>query len=173
MGKRTRLLLNPLLGLMAHQLAVVVSRTPRLNSTILDGKRYEYAGVNLGFTIQAGQTLYLAVVPDAGRKDRLTFVQALTDLQRRAMAHRLMPADLKGATIGFTSMERWRVSRHVPILPPYVSLMVAHTIDRDERGVLGVTYDHRVLSGADAVLVLRQLTAPLPDEDMEASRSQG
>jgi len=99
------------------------------------------------------------VLADAGALDEPGFVAKLSEIQRRAIAHKLRPADLQGATIGFTSMARWGVSRHVPVLPPQTALMVAHTLAAGA-GVLGATYDHRVLSGFEAVRVLRALATP-------------
>jgi hypothetical protein len=62
-------------------------------------------------------------------------------------------------------MARWGVQRHVPVLPPYSALMVAHgdAFDGGTRAVLGVTYDHRLLTGFDAVRVLRLLADPTRD----------
>jgi hypothetical protein len=68
---------------------------------------------------------------------------------------------MTGATIAFTSMARWNVSRHVPILPPHTGLIVAHSAPRGSgRAVLGATYDHRLLSGFDVVQVLQALAQP-------------
>ena len=39
----------------------------------------------------------------------------------------LMMLEKRGCPVrSFSSMARWNVSRHVPILPPYTSLIVAH-----------------------------------------------
>jgi len=110
--------------------------------------------------VQAGEVLYLAVVRDATKLGELGFVHQLIDLQRRGAGHALGPAETSGATIGFSSMARWKVGRHVPVLAPQTSVMVAHTIDATGQGVLGATYDHRVLHGADVVAVLRALINP-------------
>lgn len=163
-GEREKLLLSPLLPLMAWRLVQVAAEHPRLNSTIVDGKRYRYAGVNLGFTVQAGDVLYLAVVRDAAALGEIGFVQALVDLQRRAAGHKLGPQELQGATLGFSSMARWKVSRHIPVLAPHTALMVAHAAGPDGQGVLGATYDHRVLSGSDVAVILRQLARPAAQE---------
>ena len=153
------LLMPPLLPLMAWQLVTLARRNARLNATFVGGKRYEYSPVNLGFTIQAGEALYLAVLRDAQRHDAIGFVNALGELLRRAAAHQLRETEVSGATIGFSSMERWKVRRHVPVLAPHSALMVAHAAGRDGRGVLGATYDHRVLNGGQVVALLRQLAA--------------
>jgi pyruvate/2-oxoglutarate dehydrogenase complex dihydrolipoamide acyltransferase (E2) component len=155
-----RMLSAPVLPLMAHQLATIARAHPRLNSTIVEGGRYVYEHVNLGFTIQAQESLYLVVVPRAEAMDAHLFIDVLNKLHRKALTHRLAPEDLSGATVAFSSMARWQVRRHTPILPPYVSLIVAHTASKDNRAVLGATYDHRVLSGGDTVGILDRLSRP-------------
>jgi pyruvate dehydrogenase E2 component (dihydrolipoamide acetyltransferase) len=154
------LLLGPLLPLMAWRLVQLATESPKLNATILNGKRFEYAGVHLGFTVQAGDILYLTVLHDALALGPLGFVNGLVELQRRAAGHRLTASDTQGATIGFSSMARWKVSRHIPILSPQTTIMVAHTIAADGTGVLGATYDHRVVNGSDVAAMLRKLSQP-------------
>lgn len=153
-------LLSPLLPLLAWRLVELVSQSPRFNATLLDERRYEFSQVNLGFTVQAAEVLYLAVIRNAAALGPQGFVDALVDAQRRAAAHALTPQELQGATIGFSSMSRWKVERHVPILAPHTALMVAHTVGASGQGVLGATYDHRVLHGGDVAALLRKLSAP-------------
>lgn len=159
-GKEHGLLLSPLLPLMAWRLVELASDTPKLSATIVGAKRFEYSTLNLGFTVQAGDVLYLAVVRDALARGELGFVNALVDLQRRAAGHKLGPLETQGATIGFSSMARWKVSRHIPILSPNTSVMVAHAVDSSGLSVLGATYDHRVLHGSDVASMLRKLSRP-------------
>lgn len=154
------LLMPPLLPLMAWRLICAARDTPRLNATFVGNKRYEYDPVNLGFTIQAGESLYLAVVRDAETMDEQGFVNALGDVLRRAAGHNLRESEASGATIGFSSMERWKVTRHMPILPPHTALMVAHAAGRDGKAVLGASYDHRVLNGGQVVALLKKLSLP-------------
>jgi pyruvate/2-oxoglutarate dehydrogenase complex dihydrolipoamide acyltransferase (E2) component len=123
-------------------------------------QRFRYNQVNLGFTIQSENTLYLVVVREAEKMSPAEFVRSLNRLHKRVMARKLTVEDLSGATVGFSSMSRWNASRHIPILPPHVSLMVAHTTSRSGEGVLGATYDHRLLSGGDTVQVLTELVVP-------------
>jgi pyruvate/2-oxoglutarate dehydrogenase complex dihydrolipoamide acyltransferase (E2) component len=156
-----RLLMPPLMPLIAYRLVELATATPRINCAIVDRRRYRYGPVNLGFTVQSGAMLYLTVVRDAGCLDTKGFIEAMGDIQRRAMTHKLLPAEMSGATIAFTSMARWNVSRHVPILPPQTGLIVAHSAPRDTgKAVLGASYDHRLLSGFDVVQVLQALAQP-------------
>jgi pyruvate dehydrogenase E2 component (dihydrolipoamide acetyltransferase) len=154
-----KLMLSPLLPLMAHRLAALGRERPGINATIINGKRYQYRAVNLGLTVQVGPTLYLTVVREAQAMHAAQFVAALGEVQRHAMAHKLRPEEALGATLSFSSMARWNVSRHIPILPPQTALIVAHAAPKNAGGaVLGASYDHRVLSGFEVAQVLQALS---------------
>jgi pyruvate/2-oxoglutarate dehydrogenase complex dihydrolipoamide acyltransferase (E2) component len=158
--KAERLLVSPLLSLLAYRLVRVAAERERLNATIVDDALHVYSTVNLGFTIQSDRTLYLAVVQNAAAMPCREFVSRLGDLQRSALGHRLRSAELTGATVSFSSMARWNVSRHVPVLPPFTSLIVAHAATSNGVGTLGATYDHRVLTGFDALAAIREVSVP-------------
>jgi pyruvate/2-oxoglutarate dehydrogenase complex dihydrolipoamide acyltransferase (E2) component len=154
------LMLSPLLSLMAWRLARLATESPNINATAMADGIYLYDQVNLGLTVQAGSSLYLIVLRDAASKTDVAFVKELGELQRGAMKHELKPEQTAEATIGFTSMARWKVSRHIPILAPQTSLMVAHSHTANGIAHLGASYDHRVLTGFDVVQVLQKLSAP-------------
>jgi len=159
--KRERLLLNPLLALMAYRLVAAAKENRRLASTIVGDQRLAYENVNVGFTVQTDSTLYLTVVEKADLLTCREFVIRLTELQRSAMAHRLRANETSGATVGFTSMARWNATRHIPVLPSYTSLIVAHAAPLpDGRGVLGATYDHRALTGHEALAAIAAVSRP-------------
>lgn len=156
-----KLMLSPLLPLLAYRLVQLVKASPRLNATVVNGKRFQYQPVNLGFTVQAGETLYLTVVRDADTLETRSFIENLGEVQRHALQRKLSRDETTGATIAFSSMARWNVSRHIPILPPYCSLMIAHAAPKGSgRAVLGASYDHRVLSGFDVARLLMELAKP-------------
>jgi pyruvate/2-oxoglutarate dehydrogenase complex dihydrolipoamide acyltransferase (E2) component len=159
--KRERLILSPLLALMAYRLVAAAKENPRLSSTIVGDQRLVYDSVNVGFTVQTDSSLYLAVVEKADQLSCREFVTRLTELQRSAMAHRLRANETSGATVSFTSMARWNATRHIPVLPPYTSLIVAHAAALpDGRGVLGATYDHRALTGHQALAAIAAVSRP-------------
>jgi pyruvate dehydrogenase E2 component (dihydrolipoamide acetyltransferase) len=157
---RYKLLLNPVLALMAYQLVQLARENPKLNSTITVEERYRYAGVNLGFTMQSGDTLYLLSLKDADKHEEKPFVDTLNLLVRKCMKGRLRTDQTGGVTIGFSSMARWEVTRHMPILAPYTSLMVAHAHGTSGLASMGATYDHRVLTGGEVAAALQALSRP-------------
>jgi len=161
-AERHKFMLSPLLPLMAYRLVKLARDRPGINTTLVNGQKYLYDQVNLGFTVQVGETLYLTVVQQADAMDDRQFIDALGEVQRHAMAKKLRPDESMGATLGFSSMARWNVSRHVPVLSPYTALMVAHSAPQKggQSAVLGASYDHRILSGHDVAGVLQELTQP-------------
>jgi pyruvate/2-oxoglutarate dehydrogenase complex dihydrolipoamide acyltransferase (E2) component len=158
--KSKQLLMSPLLSLLAWKLVQLARSHPRINMTMVGEARYVYEHVNLGFTVQAGERLYVIVMPEAETLSEEQFVERLGELQRSAMKGALAPAQTSGATIAFSSMARWPVTRHIPLLVPHTAMMVAHTAPQSSSATLGATYDHRVLSGWDVVRVLQDLSRP-------------
>jgi pyruvate dehydrogenase E2 component (dihydrolipoyllysine-residue acetyltransferase) len=158
--KERGLMLNPMLSLMSWRLAKLAAETPRVNATISSGGAHLFDQVNLGFMVQAGRRLYMVVVRDAASKSEAAFVSELGDLQRAAMKGVLRAEQTSDATIAFTSMARWSVARHVPILVPQTSLIVAHSAKVNGLTHLGATYDHRLLTGFDVAQVLQSLSSP-------------
>jgi pyruvate dehydrogenase E2 component (dihydrolipoamide acetyltransferase) len=158
--KKRALMMSPLLSLMAWRLAQLAAASPNINATATSEGAYLYDTVNLGFTVQAGTSLYLVVLRDTASRSGEDFVRELGELQRAAMKHSLAPEQSSGATIGFTSMARWKVSRHIPVLAPQTALMVAHSAPANGTACLGASYDHRLLTGFDVVQVLQKLSLP-------------
>lgn len=158
--ERHGLLLNPQLSLMAWWLAQIAHERPALNATIVDDEKHLYDAVNLGFTVQSPSALYLVVIEAAHELSARAFCDRLAERQRHAMTDSLRPEEVSRATIAFTSMARWNVYRHMPILAPMTALMVAHTAPFGREAVLGATYDHRLLTGGEVVTALQQLAMP-------------
>jgi pyruvate/2-oxoglutarate dehydrogenase complex dihydrolipoamide acyltransferase (E2) component len=159
--KAERLLFSPLLGLMAFQLARLASQSPKINATVRQGQRFAYDQVNLGVTVQSGDTLFIVTIPNAAGVTVREFTDRLNAAQRAALKQTLSPDQITGATLVFTSMARWQAVRHIPVLAPHTSFILAHSAPAaDGMSVLGATYDHRLLSGADAIRVLQQMKEP-------------
>lgn len=158
--QRHRLLMSPLLALLARRMVDAAIEQPTLNATLLGEQGYVYDHVNLGFTVQSGDNLMVVVVREAENLDELAFSQKLGELQRRAMRSALRPDETSGATVGFSSMARWAVNRHVPVLLPQTAFMIAHTAPSNGSACLGATYDHRVLNGGGVVRALQALSRP-------------
>jgi pyruvate/2-oxoglutarate dehydrogenase complex dihydrolipoamide acyltransferase (E2) component len=150
------LMFDPLLALLSWRLARIAAATPRINATMSGQDAWLYDQVNLGFTVQSDSTLYLVVVRNAAAMDEIEFVRELSALQMAAARRSLTVEQTSEATIAFSSMARWKVAGHVPVLPPHTAMVVAHT----NGARLGATYDHRILTGFDVVRALETLADP-------------
>ena len=173
--KSHKMMFDPMLSLLAYRLVTVTREYPLVNSTISGHSRHLYDHVNLGFTVQAGSTLYMVVVQNAETLTEKQFTDRLMALQIGAMKKSLRPEETTGTTVAFTSMARWPVARHMPILPPFVSFILAHVgAAADGSSHLGATYDHRVLTGFDVARILQELSRPpelsvsQPDMELQA-----
>ena len=157
---RHNLMFSPLLALMSWRLSRLAIEKPRLNAVASPDGAFLYESVNLGFTVQSGENLYLVVVRQADQMDEQEFVNRLGELQRAALKRSLKPEQTSDATLSFSSMARWNISRHVPLLAPFTSMIVAHTAPVNGVAFLGATYDHRLLTGFDVVQALTSLSTP-------------
>jgi len=158
-----KLLVNPLLSILAYRVASIVNKFPRINS-YCDGENIiTFKSVNLGFTVEVKDRLYLVVVHNADKMDELAFVKELFKLQKKAFSDKLSPKDTSGATIAFTSLSKEGVIRHIPILPTKTGLIIAHSSSFEHKKdiaksvTIGATYDHRYLSGGYVAKVLNYM----------------
>ncbi len=150
---------------------------PRMNST-LDGDALIYKGsINLGMAVATPKGLIVPVIPQAD-------MMSLTNLSNKAKAlavagreGRLQPDDLYGATFSISNIGMFGVSSFSPIInPPEAGILGVCAIEATpkfvagelvERQIMGLslTYDHRVVDGAESSVFLKTirdyLEAPL------------
>ena len=158
---------NPLLSLLAFELVRWGRVAPRLNATLQGEHRLLYSQINLGFAMQTKAGLVMAVLRDAQNLNRSEFIERLLLLQKRALSGRLVNEQTSNATIALTSLANARVARHIPVLPPHTSLIVAHSAKPAMGlGVIGATFDHRLLDGHTVAAALTALSTP-PSLSME------
>jgi 2-oxoglutarate dehydrogenase E2 component (dihydrolipoamide succinyltransferase) len=123
-------------------------------------------GAHIGVTIDVGDGLYLPVIRDASSRSFNEIADALADFQRKARGNGFRPEELSGGNIGLSLSAYTDVIVSQPIVFPGHSCMVSLTGTqrvREPGGVgtfcLGLSYDHRVINGRDAVMFLRELKA--------------
>jgi 2-oxoglutarate dehydrogenase E2 component (dihydrolipoamide succinyltransferase) len=139
---------------------------PRLNAEIQGDeivlKRYYDIGVAVGAT----EGLVVPVLRDADRLSFADIEQRIRDFAKRAEDGSLTLADLKGGTFTITNGGVFGSLLSTPILnPPQVGILGLHSIQQRPIAVngqvvikpmmyLALTYDHRIVDGAEAVQFL-------------------
>ena len=152
-----------------------LSEHPAFNATFEDGTHRIYAGQNVGIAVDVEGGLVAPVL--RGIDDN-----ALSDVadERRAITQRTLDgdyttADLRGGTFTVTNLGTLGVEQFDPIInPPQVAILGVNAIG--ERVVphegeaairrqlpLSLSFDHRVVDGADAARFLGSLVAAVED----------
>jgi pyruvate dehydrogenase E2 component (dihydrolipoamide acetyltransferase) len=134
-------------------------------------KRY----LHIGVAVDTENGLLVPVIRDADRKGLFELAAALEDLSTRARSRRLRPGDLQGGSFSISSLGGIGGTFFTPIVnhPEVailgVSRMAWKPVWKDGAFVprlilpLSLSYDHRVVDGADAVRFTRRLADLLGD----------
>jgi 2-oxoglutarate dehydrogenase E2 component (dihydrolipoamide succinyltransferase) len=168
------------LGFMSFFTKAVVAALkafPRLNAEIQGEEVVLKRYYDLGIAVAAEEGLVVPVVWDA---DRLSFAEIerrIADLAERARANRLTLDELRGGTFTITNGGVFGSLLSTPILsPPQVGILGMHRLQ--DRPValngqvvirpmmyLALTYDHRLVDGAEAVQFLVRIKDLVEDPE--------
>jgi 2-oxoglutarate dehydrogenase E2 component (dihydrolipoamide succinyltransferase) len=148
---------------------------PRLNAEIQGDEMVLKQYYDIGVAVGAAEGLVVPVLRDA---DRLSFAQIETGIRefaRKAGDGTLTLDDLRGGTFSITNGGVFGSLMSTPILnPPQVGILGLHTIKDRPVGVNGeivlrpmmytaLTYDHRIVDGAEAVQFLVRIKQLVED----------
>lgn len=166
------------LGLMSFFVKATVAglvANPVLNSELQGDELIYKRYYDIGIAVAADEGLLVPVVRDADRK---TFAEIEADillLAGKAREKKLTLEELRGGTFTITNGGIFGSMMSTPILnPPQVGILGMHRIVERPMAVggqvvirpimyLAVTYDHRVVEGADAVRFLVRVKQLLED----------
>ena len=148
---------------------------PRINAEIQGDEMVLKHYYDIGIAVGAAEGLVVPVLRDA---DLMSFAQIeaqIRDFARRADDGTLSLADLKGGTFTITNGGVFGSLLSTPILnPPQVGILGLHTIQQRPVAVNGqvvirpmmyvaLTYDHRIVDGAEAVQFLVRIKQLVED----------
>jgi pyruvate dehydrogenase E2 component (dihydrolipoamide acetyltransferase) len=134
-------------------------------------KRYFHVGV----AVDTENGLVVPVIKNADQKGLFELARELEDLSTRARSRKLTPGDLQGGTFSISSLGGIGGSFFTPIVNhPEVAILGVSKMDwkpvyQGSQFVprlilpLSLSYDHRVIDGADAVRFTRRLAQLLGD----------
>jgi pyruvate dehydrogenase E2 component (dihydrolipoamide acetyltransferase) len=174
--------LSPL-AFIAHATVRALADHPVLNASIdTEAGTVTYHGaVNLGIAVDAPAGLIVPVIRDAQDLGVVTLQQRIADVAARARSKRITADDLAGGTFTITNTGSRGSLFDTPILnPPEVGILATPTIEKRpvvltgvdgseriavrHRTYLCLSYDHRLVDGADAARFLTDLAALLDSD---------
>jgi pyruvate dehydrogenase E2 component (dihydrolipoamide acetyltransferase) len=171
---------SPLL-FVAKAVILAARKTPEINATWDEaaGEIVVKHYVNLGIAAATGRGLIVPNIKDADRLSLLDLARAVAALTDTARSGKTPPADMSGGTITITNVGVFGVDTGTPILNPGEAGIVAFgAINRrpwvvgagaDERieprwvTQLAVSFDHRLVDGAQGSQFLADVAAVLTD----------
>jgi pyruvate dehydrogenase E2 component (dihydrolipoamide acetyltransferase) len=149
-------------------LARTLRAFPRFNASLsADGERLILKHyVHVGIAVDTDHGLMVPVIRDADRKGLWDIARSIGDLAARAQARKIGPDEMGGASMTITNLGGIGGTAFTPIVnPPEVAIL---GITRTETATvwdgttprpvpmapLDLSYDHRVINGADAARFL-------------------
>ena len=166
-----------LTAVVARALCGVLLGMPRFNAA-LDERREELVvreDVHLGVAVDTEAGLLVPVIRHAAGKGLATLSIELQDLARRARQRKLRPEELAGASFTLSNLGGLGTTWFSPLVTwPQVAILGVSRArrqpgledgQRSTRLVLPLclSYDHRVIDGADAARFLRRLARSLEE----------
>lgn len=166
-----------ILAFIAKAVAHLLLQQPRLNSHLADdGKQLVVRDeVHLGIAVATDDGLIVPVLRHPDRKGIRQIAEELQQLGQKAREQKLTPADLSGASFtisslgnlggtGFTPLVNWPQVAILGISPAAMQPVWdgAQFVPRLLLP-LSLSYDHRVINGADAARFTSQLSLLLAD----------
>ncbi|WP_339093654.1 dihydrolipoyllysine-residue acetyltransferase [Deinococcus sp. VB142] len=168
---------------MTHILMKVVAgalrKFPKFNASLdLGAEQVVYKDfVNIGVAVDTPVGLLVPVVKDADRKNITELVLDLSELAGRARERKLKPDEMQGATFTISNLGGIGGHAFTPIVnSPEVAILGVsrggmEPVWNKEKGEfeprnmlpLSLTYDHRLIDGADAARFLRYICEALED----------
>ncbi|SNT23076.1 2-oxoglutarate dehydrogenase, E2 component, dihydrolipoamide succinyltransferase [Rhodococcoides kyotonense] len=160
---------------------------PNVNASIDEDKKEitYHADVHLGIAVDTDQGLLSPVIHNAGDLSLAGLARAIADIASRARSGGLKPDELSGGTFTITNIGSQGALFDTPILVPPQAAMLGTgaivkrpVVVKDDAGnesigvrsmvYLPLTYDHRLVDGADAGRFLTTIKQRLQDASFEA-----
>jgi 2-oxoglutarate dehydrogenase E2 component (dihydrolipoamide succinyltransferase) len=139
---------------------------PRLNAEIQGDEMVLKSYYDIGIAVAADEGLVVPVIRDADRRSFAEIERVIREFAKKAADGTLAIDDLRGGTFTITNGGVFGSLMSTPILnPPQVGILGLHAIKERPVGVGGeivlrpmmytaLTYDHRIVDGAEAVRFL-------------------
>ncbi|CED91107.1 2-oxoglutarate dehydrogenase, E2 component, dihydrolipoamide succinyltransferase [Actinomyces succiniciruminis] len=155
---------------------------PKLNATIAEDEVTYHDVEHIGIAVDTPRGLYVPVVKHAGDLNIPGLAKRINDLAARTRENRVDAGELSGATFTITNTGSGGALFDTPIVnPPEVAILGLGAITRQPRVVkdgdgneviavrsvcyLSLSYDHRLVDGADASRYLMTVKKRLEDGD--------
>jgi 2-oxoglutarate dehydrogenase E2 component (dihydrolipoamide succinyltransferase) len=174
------------LAFIAKACAAHLRKHPIINAAVSGESTIYRRDINIGIAVALDWGLIVPVVKRADELSLLGLARAINDLGERARTKKLSPDEIQRGTFTITNPGGFGPYAGIPIInQPQVAILGVGTIEKRPRvvtqddgadaiairtmGMLTMSYDHRVVDGADADKFLADVKATLqnfPEQEM-------
>ncbi len=157
-------------------LSAALEDHPEFNATFEDGTHRLYEEHNICVAVDVDEGLVTPVVPAVDSKSLGELAEARRGVTQRTLDGEYTMSDLRGGTFTVTNLGVLGVESFNPIInPPQIAILGVNAVDErvvlqddgtpETRRVLplDLSFDHRVVDGADAARFLQSLVGHLED----------
>jgi 2-oxoglutarate dehydrogenase E2 component (dihydrolipoamide succinyltransferase) len=168
------------LAFIAKACAENLRRHPVVNAAVSGDSTIYRRDVNIGIAVALDWGLIVPVIKHADELSLLGLARAINDLGERARTKKLLPDDIQRGTFTITNPGGFGPYAGIPIInQPQVAILGVGAIEKRPKvvsgpeggdaiairtmGMLTMSYDHRVVDGADADKFLADVKKMLQD----------
>jgi len=153
-------------------IAKLLKDNPIINSSLIDNEIKLWENINIGVAVALEEGLIVPVVKDADKQSLVEISQTIRTLGEKAREGKLVPDDVTGGTFTITNLGAlgggYRFETAIINQPESAILGTGGIVDRavvrDGQIVIRsimtyyLTYDHRVINGAEAAKFMANMT---------------
>ena len=168
------------LGFIVKAVAELLRRHPTLNAAVQGGNVIYRQQINVGIAVALDWGLIVPVLRNADELSLFGVARGMRDLADRARAKRLKPDEVQQGTFTITNPGGFGSYAGAPIInQPQVAILCVGAVEKRPKVItlddgtdvvaprlqmmLGLTYDHRVVDGADADRFMADLKKQLQE----------
>lgn len=138
---------------------------PEFNAVFKDGEHRLVEEVNIGVAVDIESGLVTPVLPSVTEKDATEINALRSELTDRVQSGEFNGDDIFGGTFTISNLGPFGIDDFDPIInPPEVAILGVGRILDDGSMTLSLSFDHRVVNGADAARFLDTIVANVTDE---------
>ncbi|WP_154224312.1 dihydrolipoyllysine-residue acetyltransferase [Marinicella rhabdoformis] len=165
------------LAFMVKAMAKALKKFPKFNSSLdVDGENLIYKKYfHIGIAVDTPNGLVVPVIKDCDKKEVFEIAKEMRDISVKARDGKLAPSDMQGGCISISSLGGIGGTAFTPIInaPEVAILGVSRSSIKPQWNgkefeprlmlPLSLSYDHRVIDGADAARFIVYLSSILSD----------
>lgn len=137
---------------------------PAFNALFEDGTHKLIEEVNIGVAVDIEDGLVTPVVPSVATKSIEDVAAVRMERTQRALDGEFQMSDMEGGTFTITNLGMFGIDSFDPIInPPEIAILGVGRIRDDGTMTLSLSFDHRVVNGADAARFLDGAVGNLTD----------